>query len=281
MGRGGPKTEAGKSIVRLNAVQHGVLSNTPVIPALEREEDWEAHREGVLAALAPEGQVETALAERVALMLWRLQRVVRFERDAAVMTQEQEEKAYFRRQAKTLADPVSLEDAGYMLESDLRMVRLLEQVSGLPEEATFSDEEETDIVLAIFEAAKVDQGSVDLADVPDSRAHTAGSIREAVKAIASHAGKDPGELLAAALGQAKGEVARQEVEIRMAVEKIERLRRWYLLPDGEVLNKVVRYEAHLNRQLYQALHELEALQARRRGLLAPLARLEVHGLAKG
>jgi hypothetical protein len=40
MTKRGPKTEAGKSIVRLNAVQHGVLSTTPVIPPLEREEDW-------------------------------------------------------------------------------------------------------------------------------------------------------------------------------------------------------------------------------------------------
>jgi hypothetical protein len=29
-----------------------------------------------------------------------------------------------------------------------------------------------------------------------------------------------------------------------------------LLPDDETLNKVAPYEAHLSRQLYQALHEL-------------------------
>ena len=40
----------------------------------------------------------------------------------------------------------------------------------------------------------------------------------------------------------------------------------------------MRYEAHLNRQLYQAMHELEALQARRQGGHAPLTRLDVHGL---
>jgi hypothetical protein len=33
----------------------------------------------------------------------------------------------------------------------------------------------------------------------------------------------------------------------------------------EALKKVVRYEAHLSRQLYKALHELEALQTRRLG----------------
>jgi hypothetical protein len=35
---------------------------------------------------------------------------------------------------------------------------------------------------------------------------------------------------------------------------------------------------HLSRQLYKALHELEALQVRRLGGAAPLARLDVDGM---
>jgi hypothetical protein len=53
-----------------------------------------------------------------------------------------------------------------------------------------------------------------------------------------------------------------------------------LLPDEKTLEKVARYEAHLQRGLYKALHELEALQARRMGGSAPLARLDVDGLAE-
>ena len=37
-------------------------------------------------------------------------------------------------------------------------------------------------------------------------------------------------------------------------------------------------EAHLSRGLYQAMHELEALQTKRSGGAAPLARLDVQGL---
>jgi len=40
-GVGGPKTARGKAVVRLNPVRHGVLSQTPVIPLVERAEDWE------------------------------------------------------------------------------------------------------------------------------------------------------------------------------------------------------------------------------------------------
>jgi hypothetical protein len=42
--------------------------------------------------------------------------------------------------------------------------------------------------------------------------------------------------------------------------------------------EVGRYEAHRSRGLYKVLHELEALQARRTGGAAPLARLDVDGL---
>jgi hypothetical protein len=50
------------------------------------------------------------------------------------------------------------------------------------------------------------------------------------------------------------------------------------LPDAEALHVVDRHEAHLNRQLLHTLHELEALQDRRRGHRTPLARVDVHGL---
>jgi hypothetical protein len=51
-----------------------------------------------------------------------------------------------------------------------------------------------------------------------------------------------------------------------------------LMPYPEETDRIIRYEAHLSRQFYQALHELEAQQARRQGQAAPLARVDVQGL---
>ncbi len=48
-----------------------------------------------------------------------------------------------------------------------------------------------------------------------------------------------------------------------------------LLPHPIDIDKIIRYEAHLTRQLYQALHELEAMRAARRGQPAPLLRVDV------
>jgi hypothetical protein len=50
------------------------------------------------------------------------------------------------------------------------------------------------------------------------------------------------------------------------------------LPDEKTLEKVARYEAHLSRQLYKAMHELEALQAKQAGDAVSLARLNVQGI---
>ena len=67
---------------------------------------------------------------------------------------------------------------------------------------------------------------------------------------------------------------KEEVE-----QEISRKVRERILPDEKTLSKISRYEAHLSRQLYHALHELENLQKHRlTGEGTPLARLDVQGL---
>ncbi len=178
MPKRGPKTDRGKAVVRLNAVRHAVLSQTPVIPELETEEDWQAHRTRLFDDLDPHGALEEALVERIALTLWQHQRLVRFQRAAVIRG------SFFALEAMT--------DAAIYGERTL----------GRPAEESLSD------------------------------------------------------------------------------EKVERRLLESLIPTGKDLAKIMRYEAHLNRQLYQAMHELEALKARRQGDSAPLARVDVHGLTQ-
>jgi hypothetical protein len=54
-----------------------------------------------------------------------------------------------------------------------------------------------------------------------------------------------------------------------------------VLPPADDLDKIMRYEAHLHRQLTQILHELEAIQIRRKGGTSPLARLDITGAPAG
>ena len=77
----GPRTRGGKAAVAANGIRHGMRfrSDVPAIPSWESVDEWVAHRDAIGASLAPVGALETALADRVAGILWRLGRVVRYE----------------------------------------------------------------------------------------------------------------------------------------------------------------------------------------------------------
>jgi hypothetical protein len=80
---------------------------------------------------------------------------------------------------------------------------------------------------------------------------------------------------------AKHELGKAVTKAQEAEKKILSKRRARILPNDNELQKISRYEAHLSRELYKALHELEALQTRRAGGAAPLARVDVQGLPEG
>jgi hypothetical protein len=123
---GGPVTEEGKEIVRWNAIRHGIRSPAPVVPGVEKKEDWEDHRDGILESLQPEGHLELVLAERAALLAWRLNRVTRYETETITLSQEklEDDLADRRRFGSYLLGPNHPED----VRSDLQDARRLHVV---------------------------------------------------------------------------------------------------------------------------------------------------------
>jgi hypothetical protein len=85
---GGPKMEEGKGVVRWNATRHGISSPAPVVLGLEKSEDWEEHRGGILQNRSPVGHLEATLAERTAMLSWRSHRVARYETEATSLPQQ-------------------------------------------------------------------------------------------------------------------------------------------------------------------------------------------------
>jgi len=81
LGQTGPRTRKGKAISRLNAAKSGLYSESPVLPGVEDEDEWLAHRRALFEAIAPANYLEEALTERVAVILWRFKRLVRYERE--------------------------------------------------------------------------------------------------------------------------------------------------------------------------------------------------------
>jgi hypothetical protein len=190
----------------LFAEQHGIRSPAPVVLGIERAEDWEEHRDGVLESLSPEGHLETVLAERVALLCWRLNRVTRYETEVIALSQEKME-----------------------------------------------------------------------GDMAEWNGWTVSLVRECISAKASVAGEDEQVLIEVATEQARLDTISAKAAAERVEQDLARMSRERPLPNDKALEKIGRYEGHLSRGLYKALHELEALQVRRSGGSAPLARLDVEG----
>lgn len=75
---GGPKTEDGKAVSRMNAVVTGLTGLSPTIPG-ESEEEMIDFVLGVMTELDPDGPLEEEIARDIALCLWRLRRAHRAE----------------------------------------------------------------------------------------------------------------------------------------------------------------------------------------------------------
>jgi hypothetical protein len=104
---------------------------------------------------------------------------------------------------------------------------------------------------------------------------TAGIVRGAWKVIATAADIGLEALHAMAATRARGELAGARAERNRVLTQLDRHRRLRLLPGSQDLEKIARYEGHIERSLYRALHELQRLQAARAGLIAPPLAVEV------
>ena len=126
--------------------------------------------------------------------------------------------------------------------------------------------------------------SISVPGLPDSNSWegyegwTAGLVRAVIDAIAQTTDEEPEELVEAATRDAWFKMERTKLEAENVERDLRNMVRERLLPDEKTLEKVARYEGHLSRGLYKALHELKALKVRRAGGAAPLARLDVDGL---
>jgi hypothetical protein len=290
----GPRTEEGKEVARWNATRHGIRSPAPVVPGVEKKENWELHLAGTLESLSPEGHLELVLAERVALLSWRLHRVVRFETESIALYQERVEDD-LARERRFESGPDHPEAVRGNAKSARDDHRLLKRFAKMEDDKPLSSIDADLVIWGAMEYAdKVAEGEVDpeellesisVSGLPDSdswegyKGWTAGLVWAVIEKVAQATDEEPEELLEGAIRSAKWKAERSKLEAEKVEQDLRNMARARLLPDEKTLEKVGRYEAHLSRGLYKALHELEALQVRRSGGAAPLARLDVDGLA--
>src|SRR5215218_9283840 len=259
---GGPSTREGKEVARWNATRHGIRSPAPVVPGVEKKEDWEDHRDGVLESLSPEGHLELVLAERVALLSWRLNRVTRYETETIALSQEkmEDDLADKRRFGSYVLGPSHPEDVRGALQDALRAQRLIKRFPKLPDDKSLSGPDAANILDLVWgqvdeeveaEEVQMPEAIPEWASLDEYMAEwdgwTVSLVRECISAIASAAKEDEEEVIESATERARLEIISAKAAAERVEQDLARMSRERLLPDEKTLEKVSRYEAHLSR----------------------------------
>jgi molybdopterin converting factor small subunit len=255
----------------MNAVKWGIFSKRVVVHGLqirERSKEFEELRERLWEELAPVGAVEEMLVDRVVTAHWRLRRALTAEAGEIALSvdgghwerkksEPEEFRAFFRGFHDTLTEmEQSARGLSYLIRT---LEELRERVTG--------EGEVTEAALGQFRCRFGEMGNALTRELEGLRtelaANPGGLSVEALKK----------EIQVAILGRVEGrlnlyrylsgeceEREEKEEEARQAAE---------VLPSPGVLDKILKYEGKLERQLYRAMNQLERLQRRRNGEVVP------------
>ncbi|MCU0783182.1 MAG: hypothetical protein MUF81_03870 [Verrucomicrobia bacterium] len=267
----GPKTPAGKTVSRMNAMKHGLLARQVVVRGLKLRES--SHEFKTLCRdyyehLMPVGPLEEMLVGQIVTTQWRLRRARTAESGEIALSVDDGcwERAHpnlARQWANGLmfGDPLSsMRDSlmgNMFLELPLKEVRAAVARDGELTEAAIQG------VLASFAGKpnmltrKLTAFRAQLARDPDGLDTSARRAKHQQQVL---------DYLDNELRQLRWrkstcqEREDKQDEARQAAA---------VLPPMEVLDKILRYETALERQLFRAMNQLERLQRRRQGENVP------------
>ena len=268
----GPKTPNGLAVSKMNALKHGILSKEVVVQGRcikESSREFAALHQRLWEDWQPVGATEEMLVNHIVTTHWRWCRVLKAESgEIALSVDKGEWERIHKHPALTtmlwdsLGDPAFEMQKSVMgnlfMENELKAVRAsVEQEGELTEAAIQSVVFHGKPYSLTNELTKLRsqlQSNPKGLDEPAFRAwlkeQSLAWIDQKLRSISSvKSGCEQRELME--------EVTRQAAAV---------------LPSPEVLDKLMRYETTLERQLYRAMNQLERVQRRRQGenIPAPL-----------
>ena len=265
----GPRTDAGITKSRANAVRHGVFAQAVVLDDPKTGDTLGAFRslhDRLVADLIPVGELESLTVERIAVLHWRLRRLYLAECGEIRAAQEQAGWVPLEMDARRAEDTRRRGTYGLgigsIVDSPLSLstaLELLEQAGAEVEEAGTLGEDTQKRIARIWGLHE-------------------GEFTEAILIFSTAANADeldiPPDKCKAALVYAIGaETDRLRTLKEIAEERRDDAMKAgaavALVPPDAAMNRLVRYEAHLERVLARAIEQLDRLQRGRRGEPAP------------
>jgi len=256
----GPVTPEGKVVAARNAVKHGIFAKDLVITVGDgREDELEYHK--LLAALirdlAPVGQMEMLLVEKIAVNYWRLRRLIRHEtgeirerlddfRESALSSYYS--SSYYSEQRQQ----PNLEYYNYNDEiSDTEHQEQLYKVADMRSSGFNLAEEKAALEYVLY--YRLDREETEFSD---------SDYQKAKKYIGKLSPQLKGKLRKGILEEAEQVLAEMD-EVRTWKIKFDRLQKSNSLPIERELNKIIKYESSLERSIFRNLGALKSLQENR------------------
>ena len=267
----GPRTASGRAVSKMNALKHGILSKQVLVRGLHGKEnarEFLALHQRFTDELQPVGPLEEMLVDQIVTAHWRLRRALTAESGEVAVSVDQ---GHWRRERipnpqwlwlKWLAfgDPVFSMKESVLGNEALERV-LVELKQAVERDGELTEAAVQNLVKKLRGPNHLTEGLEELrlrqAQNPEGLDAAALREKNKIQALAYL----NGEL--SALGWRKEECEEREdaeTEARDASA---------VLPSVEVLDKILRYETKLERQMYRAMSQLERLQRMRQGEAVP------------
>lgn len=265
----GPKTPKGRAVSRMNAFKHGILSKEVVVRGRcikECEQEFFALRQRFWEDCNPVGVQEEMLVDQIVTSYWRLHRVLKAESGAIALNVDKgnwdrtyQHPVVDTKQWEMDGDPVwpmrHSVFGNFILEKKLKEVRASVEKEGELTEAAiqsafFHGEPNSltrDLAKLRLRSQENPEGFGELAFRAKQKNQILAYIDKELDFISWH---------------------KPECEEHEELEEVA-LQRAALLPSSEVLDKFMRYETMLRRQLRRDMNQLERLQRRWQGEMVP------------
>ncbi len=272
--KGGAKTPEGKAIVKYNALKHGLLAKEVVITVgegAESPEEFDALLEDLKTQFAPAGTLEEMLTEKIAVAYWRLRRAYRYE--VGLIRQELDtatddfysktnyEDKKINRTDEEIDQEIEQEKEGieHWMKDKRDFTRMHKK--GKPLEEIYDWEENWEWLeekVQYLVAGDEDYDGFDPENLRKSlNDHADWSDDQIWKALI--------EICEEKIQQHKDDIVSLEKDKKKNKLKLQVIRKLGNIPSKNELDRLLRYEGAIERQLYKALNQLERLQRLRAG----------------
>ncbi len=281
----GPQTPEGKQRSKYNALKHGIFSNVLLLKGESRAQ-YESLLRGLWEDYQPQGTLEEILVEKLAMILWRHRRLVTAETAEirkSVAFLEWDETNQQQREAEATQSLDCAFEGGLIqkIQNPRVLERCLELLTELREgiEADgFDRERDCEILRKIY--GREEDWSHETLSYSYGNWLVTSQATEEERQREGYA--SPAQCKKSILEEIDNEIPRlkRHQKTRASIEsersKLEKLRR--SVPDSPGLDRLLRYEATLERNFDRTLSQLERLQRMRLGHpVLPPVKVELSG----